>query len=773
MIRELWVKTCRARGSSTQMLDRPVADARVPAERRSPPRSMPPAASIEPEGLNVAALIGALRRRRRVLIACVLLFPLIALIAAKNLTPRYTASTTVMFEPTEYAARELQSILRDESTTDAVLASQVEIIRSLSVARRIVNRFDLTARPEFAWWLKDRERADGLSFRLRNSMADWIAPFLPDLAEIVAPRPIAQVPPPEIAEIQAGETVQGMLDVQVVRNSRVLQIRFTSEDPQLAAAIANAAAELYISDQLEAKFNAVRRANEWLDGRIAQLRQEVQQNEARIAELRSQSGLTRGVNAALGTEQISRITQDLVEARNQLATAEARLSAARGGGGGADLTALGSANLVAQRTARDEARRELDRLAATLGTGHPDVRAAASRLAAAERAVGAETGRVIQALDAEARAARARVASLEQSLRQQEERLNRTQDAEIRLNALERETEAARSLLRAVLERSQQTVSQTAIEKPDARILSPATVPGVPSFPKPTLFVAAATMLGVLFGLVLIWFLEQADSTIRTGDEIRSAFGLPCIALVPMLRRGILGRHRVEDYVARKPLSAFAESMRTLRAALWLGSDPPKVVVITAARPGEGKTTTAIALARSAAMNGERVLLIDCDIRQPSIGRAFRAETALGVTELLLGQARYEDIVRRDHLTGLDYIPAGAAEIHSLGLFMSESMATLLDRVRRDYDLVVLDAPPALAMADARVVARLADATLLCVKWRDTPRSVVRNSLALLEDAKARIVGAALTQVDAKTHRRSGYADSEVYHPRYSGYFRE
>ncbi|MGG5811213.1 GumC family protein [Falsiroseomonas sp. CW058] len=756
------------------MLDRPVAETRAPAERRAAPRAAPPAAPIEPEGLNLAALLGALRRRRRVLIACVLLFPLAALIAAKSITPRYTAGTTVMFEPTEYAARELQSILRDESTTDAVLASQVEIIKSLSVARRLVARFGLTERREFAWWLQDQERATSLPFRFRTALANVAARVSPDLAEAIAPRRIAEVPPPELAEIQAGEAVQGRLDVQVVRNSRVLQIRFTSEDPQLAAAAANLAAELYIADQLEAKFTAVRRANDWLDGRIGQLRQEVQQNEARIAELRSQSGLTRGVNAALGTEQISRITQDLVEARNQLATAEARLGAARGsGGGGADLTALGSANLVTQRAARDEARRELDRLAATLGSGHPDVRAAASRLAAAERAVGAETGRVVQALDAEARAARARVNSLEASRREQEARLNQTQGAEIRINALERETEAARSLLRAVLERSQSTVSQTAIEKPDARILSPAIVPGIPSFPKPSLFVAAAAMLGALFGLLLVWFLEQADSTIRTGDEIRSALGLPCLALVPTLRRGMLGRHRVEDYVARKPLSPFSESMRTLRAALWLGTDPPKVVVVTAARPGEGKTTTAVALSRSAAMNGEKVLLVDCDIRQPSVGRVFRAEAAAGVTDLLLGQAAYEQIVRRDHLTGLDYIPAGAAEIHSLGLFMSEAMAGLLERVRREYDLVILDAPPALAMADARVVARLADATLLCVKWRDTPRSVVRNSLALLEDAKARIVGAALTQVDAKAHRRSGYADSEVYHPRYSGYFRE
>ena len=756
------------------MLDRPVAETRPPAERRPAMPTQHSGPMIEPEGLNLAALIGALRRRRMVLLACLLLFPAIALIAAKNLTPRYTAGTTVMFEPTEYAARELQSILRDESTTDAVLASQVEIIRSLSVARRVVRRFGLTEREEFAWWLQDRARAAGLIYHLHTRIAEAATAISPDLASWIAPKPPAEIPPPDLAEIQAAEALLQRLDVQVVRNSRVLQIRFTSQDPQLAASVANLAAELYIADQLDAKFDAVRRANDWLDGRIAQLRQEVNRNEAQIAELRMQAGLTRGVNAGLQTEQISRLTADLAEARNTLAGAEARLGAARGiGAGNADLTALGSANLVAQRVARDEARRELDRLSATLGPGHPDVRAAAGRLAAADRAVGGETARVTQALDAEARTARARVGSLEASLREQEERLNRTQGAEIRVNALERETEAARSLLRAVLERSQTTVTQTAIEKPDGRILSPATVPGEPSFPKPLLFVVAAAALGGLSGLMLVWLLEQADSTLRSGDDLRSALGVPCLALVPTLRRGILGRHRVEDYVARKPLSPFAEAMRTLRAALWLGSDPPKVVLVTAARPGEGKTTTALSLARSAAMNGERVLLIDCDIRQPAIGRLLRTEGAPGITDLLLGQAGYEQILRRDHLTALDWIPAGAAEIHSLGLFMSEAMAGLLERVRREYDLVVLDAPPALAMADARVVARLADATLLCVKWRDTPRSVVRNSLALLEDAKARIVGAALTQVDAKTHRRSGYADSEVYHPRYSGYFRE
>lgn len=722
--------------------------------------------------MTVTALLAALRRRRWVLILCALLFPVAAFVAAKQLTPRYTSSATVMFEPTDYAARELQSILRDETTTDAVLASQVEVIRSLSVARRIVRQFDLTSNAEFFWWAGEQKRVEGAWFRWMDGLARRLNAISPSLAELVAPEPLAPRPPEERAEIAAAEAVRDRLLVEVVRNSRVLTVSFVSESPRLATDVANLAAELYIADQLETKFNAVRRANDWLDSRVAQLRQELNQTESRIAELRASSGLTRGVTAALSTEQISRLNTDLVESRNGLAAAEARLNAARGGGG-TDMTAIGASGLVQQRAARDQARSDLERLSATLGSNHPDVRAARSRLQDLERAVGSETGRVVQALDAEARAARARVNSLETALRNQEARVNQSQTAEIQIAALEREAEASRTLLRAVLERSQSTVAQTAIEKPDARILSPATMPQKPSFPKTMLMVAAATVLGVLFGLLIIWFLEQADSTLRSGEEIRAGLGLPCLALVPMLRRGLLGRHRVEDYVVRKPLSPFAESMRTLRAALWLGSEPPRVVVITAARPGEGKTTTSVALARSAAMNGERVLLIDCDVRQPSLGRVFRCEGAPGVTDLLLGQAVLERIIRRDHLSSLDYIPAGAAEIHSLGLFMSEAMAGLLDRVRRDYDLIVLDAPPALAMADARVVARLADATLLCVRWRDTPRSVVRNSLGLLEEAHARVVGAALTQVDAKVHGRSGYADAEVYHPRYGGYFRE
>ena len=755
------------------MLDRPV-ESRPPADRRPSLRQAPVSAElIEPEGLTVTALLAALRRRRWVLILCALLFPLVAFIAAKNLTPRYTATTSVLYETQNYQGPVLSGALLPESTTDAIIASQVEVVRSLSVMRRVARQFNLDDRKEFAWWLRDAEKAQTPLYRLRDALAQRLSAVSPDLGGLVAPEPPPEAPPKDVAETNAAEEARDRLIVQVVRNSRVLQVQFISEDPQLARDVVNMVADLYITDQLEAKFNAVRRANDYLGGQVRDLRQELQQTEQQIAELRATSGIQQGINQrGIYAEQLSKLNTDLIEARNRQANAEARLDAVRRGGGG-DITSLGASNLVQQRAVLDAARSDLQRLSATLGDRHPDVAAARSRVNDAQRAVGGESSRVTQVLQTEAAAATASVRSLEAQLRTQEAKVNQSQTSEIQINAAERSADALRSLLRQVMERSQLTASQNAIEKSDARVLSVATLPGVPSFPKVTLFVAAAVVLGLLFGLLVIWFLEQSDSTIRSGDEVRSALGLPNLALVPMLRRGLLGRHRVEDYVVRKPLSPFAESMRTLRAALWLGAEPPRVVVITAARPGEGKTTTSVALARSAAMNGERVLLIDCDVRQPSLGRVFRAEGAAGVTDLLLGQAVLERIIRRDHLSSLDYIPAGAAEIHSLGLFMSEAMAGLLDRVRRDYDLIVLDAPPALAMADARVVARLADATLVCVKWRDTPRSVVRNSLGLLEDAHARVVGACLTQVDAKVHGRSGYADAEVYHPRYGGYFRE
>jgi succinoglycan biosynthesis transport protein ExoP len=203
-----------------------------------------------------------------------------------------------------------------------------------------------------------------------------------------------------------------------------------------------------------------------------------------------------------------------------------------------------------------------------------------------------------------------------------------------------------------------------------------------------------------------------------------------------------------------------------------MGTERSRVVAVTAARPAEGKTSVALALGRIAALGGERVCALDCDVRQPAFGRLLQADGELGLTDLLAGHATDEQVIRQDPLSGMHYIAAGSAEANAFSLFMSEAMARLLQRLRARFDLVLLDAPPALAMTGTRAIAAIADATLLCLRWRSTPLAMAENALALLGEAGANVIGLALTRVDARAHLRSGAADAEEYHPRYGGYFR-
>ncbi|HJS84992.1 MAG TPA: polysaccharide biosynthesis tyrosine autokinase, partial [Acetobacteraceae bacterium] len=373
--------------------------------------------------------------------------------------------------------------------------------------------------------------------------------------------------------------------------------------------------------------------------------------------------------------------------------------------------------------------------------------------------------------EAEVRAARARVAMLEQELERARSQSESQGEAQIPLHEMERDLDASRTLLQSVLDRLQEIHQQAAVESADARELSLALPPADPSFPRTRPMLAAATAFGILFGLLIAYLLELADTTFKSGEDVRGVLTLPCLALVPSLGRRALRGMQVADYPAYKPMSSFAEQVRGLRAGLWLGRERPRAIAVAAARPGEGKTTVTLALGRSAALSGERVVAIDCDTRHPSFARLLGGAAAPGLAELLRGSARLEDVLRKDHLTDLFYIPSGEGGPETLALFMSEAMGRLLQSLRQQFDLVLMDAPPAHAMTETRVIAQIADATLLCVRWRATPRAVVQNAIELLEAAGASIAGVALTRVDARAHRRSGAADAEACHPRYRRYY--
>ena len=776
------------------MLDRPEGSEQAPT---TPPRVRPqwhaPIETHEPAALNGAALIAILRRRRRPLLASTLLVPLLAYVAISQITPLYTATGTLIYDAAEYKLRELQSILRADPITDAVMATQAEVLRGMPLVEQVASRLNLHTNPEFNLALQPVSPLRRAIARARH----WLGGFVPGLALTAAPAtdlPGPQLDPSRNATLQA---VRNALTVTPVKASHKLEVSFTAADPVLAAAAANNAMDAYVKAQLAAKYGAVAKAREWLERRARELRDEVRRGEDAIAHYRVQNGLVEGMHARLDTEQISLLTEGLVHARNALAEAEGRLDAASGRTGAAAQAAIAPA-VVQLRARQGQLAAQMQSMLGRLGPGHPDVQGLRAQAAEVDRSVAAEIAHAIAAIEADVRSDHERVAALEQDLRNVRSQLDRDAQAQIPLNAMQRDAEASRSLLQSVLERVQQTAQQSAIEAPDAHEISLALPPERPTFPRTGPLMAAASAFGVLFGLLLAYLFELADRTFRSGDDIRTALGLPCLALIPRVRRRALGRMSIDEYAARKPLSPLAEQLRALRAGLSLRADRPRIIAVTAALPAEGKTTVTLALGRLAAMNGERVIVVDCDIRESSLSRLTSAGlsrltpaglsrltpagglarptpagTGSGLVDCLQERAALSDVIRRDPTTGMDCVPAGAGEANALGLLMSATMARLLRTLRQDYDLVLLDAPPAQAVTDARIVAGLADATLLCVRWRHTPRDVVLHALELLEDAHASVVGAALTWVDVGAHVRSGYADAEVYHPRHGGYFRE
>jgi polysaccharide biosynthesis transport protein len=736
------------------MLDRPAGSATAPL----PPDRGRNAGDRPEHGVDALSprlLLAALRRRRLGLLANVVLWPLFAFIAIKQVPPQYTAVGSLVYEPSEYKVRELQSILQADPTTEAVMASQAEILRGLRVVQRVAERGNLYDNPEFNHALRPR----GHLARAIDTVRAWFAPVLPTA------RPALPGPTRDASRDATLFAVQQAFDAHTVKFSRVLEVDFTANDPQVAATAVNNAMDIYIKDQYAAKYRAVDHATEWLNKRVADLRQEVHNGEDRIAAYRAQQGLAQGMHAGMDAEQISNLAEDLVHARTALGNAEAKLDAARGNAGAAAQAAI-APSVVQLRTFQDQLSTQIQSQQGRLGPNHPEALSLQRQYADAQRAVAAETARVVSATEAELRAARERVASLEQDLRNGEAAADRSANAQVALNAMQRDADAARQQLQVVLDSIQQTGQQAALESSEAHEISLALPPDTPSFPRTVPLMAAAITFGVLAGLLLVYLLELADTTLRSGEAIRAAFGLPCFALLPELPRRRLGNLSVDEYVARKPMSPFAEQIRTLRAGLWMGAERPRVIAVTAARPGEGKTTVALALARSAASSGEHALVMECDLRRPTFALRLRASAPQGLADCLRNKLTPSEAICTDTVTGMGVMQAGRIGTDLPDRFLSDTMARMLSELRLKYDLILLDSPPVQAIAEARILAGIADATLLCVRWCVTPLPVVQHTLELLEEAHAHVAGCALTRVDARAHVRSGYADADVYHRR-------
>jgi capsular exopolysaccharide synthesis family protein len=680
---------------------------------------------------------------------------LVAGIALVVIPPRYKATTVVLVDPRQQRVTNSEVVISGIGADAAAVESQVELIESSALARKVIERLKLAQDPDFA----------------NVSVLEQIGEGLLAL--------VGQAPP-NTEERRLNRLVykfQNGLSVRRRGLTYVLEMSYTARTPAKAALISGAVADAYLDDQRAAKAEITARASGWLGERIEAMRGQVRDAERAVADYKSANSM---VDVTQGNKLISRqiedLTQQLALARTRTADAWARRErveqVARNTTDPATLAeALQSQTIAGLRTQLAEAARAEAESHALYGDRHPSRVAARAQLEGVRRQIDNELARIVTGVRNDYQVAGDREKSLERELTILKEKFAETSQANVRLHELEREAQAQRALFEQFLNRAKETGEQQSLQIADARIISPALVPLKQDRPPTIVLLIAAAVGGGILGLGLVLLMEQMARGLRTGAEIEAVLSLPCIATLPSeagglsARRGLLGRHwprragqgAAAPLFARiAPLSAYARSLQVLRSRLRRASPSRRgeILVVISALPGEGKSTFACNYALSAAAAGIRTLLIDGDVYNAAASRAFEL-TGAGLWEVLRGETSFWHVITQEAESTLTIMNArDAAKIPSEVDDVSEAVvATLLQDCRRHFDLVVIDSPAILSSPGSMPFIDCADRAVMVVEWSRTERHAVLEALGSLGAHAGKVAGVVLNKVPADWYR--------------------
>jgi capsular exopolysaccharide synthesis family protein len=737
--------------------------------------------TLPPEDeFNLRELLRKLNRRKTVIVSIFFLVLVIAMLHVSLQTPLYRATAHLMVDPRKARIVPVETLLSSMSTHPYIIESEMDIIRSRPFMERVVDKLELTRDPLFNPDLRPTPKKEALA-----EARDWIRSFLPP--EPVAESEPAAKPEPEIVVDPANRLLEmrkmiagmlvGGLRTENVQTSYTIRLTFTFTDPQRAADVVNAVADTYLMDQLESKFEATRLANEWLAERLNKLRQEVHVAELAVQKLREQGNLVRARGTTLLEQHIGELNAQLVMARINRAQAEARYQWAKDNLSSDNtlenvLDIMGSPELKDLRTQESSLRRRQIEMSSRYGSRHPEMLKLSSELNEVTNKINKESRRVMEVLTNEVQENKAKEQALLSSLNELKSQTSVSLKAEVELAELERQAEVSRTLYENFLSRFQQTSGQEDLHRPDARVISYADPPGGPSHPNKVRTLTIGAVIGLMLGLMCAFLLELLDRGFRQSEQVEQMTGLSVLGMMPLLRKSKI---TPADYVVEKPLSHLAEAIRGVRAAIQLSNvdHPPKTLMVASALPAEGKTTFCATLGRVTAMAGTKVLLIDGDLRRPRLAKILGLKPEAWLEEVLAGEKDLQSAIISDSKTGLQVICGKGSTPNATNLLGSQRMKRLIHWATDKYDLIIIDTPPLMGVADAWSLAHAIDGIIFIIRWAETPRETVRAAMRQMELLNLPAKGIVLAQMDIRKQAHYGYGNHGYYYDRYQSYYKE
>ena len=751
-----------------------------------------PAGKSSDDFIDLDRLLTIAMRRAGLVIACTMIALAIG-IAYLIVAPRsYSAQTSILLD------NDLAKYASDQPTpapqaaqTDTDMASQMQILTSQQLALTVVDKLALDKNNDFL-----NPPMSPVAF-LKNSVKSIALALLPQSS------PKSGRPDQDPARLQAAAMLQQNLDVEREGRSMVLDVTYTAGDPDLAAQITRAYADAYLSDQLNANFDATQRATVWLQQRLGDLKDSAQKASMAAARYKAENGLTETKGQLVSEQQLSDLNSQLILAQADLATASARYNQYKAiieaGPKDAVANATVSAGDATDNTVLSKLKSQYlnvanraDAIEARFGKQHPQVISLRQQQEELAGQIYQELQQLTTSYKNASDVAQSRVDSLQKNISHLTSETSDANRSLVHLKELEQRSDALNQLYQSFLSRYEEASQQQTFPIAKARVISEAGVPTSPSSPSKKVVLGLSLVLGLMIGGGLGAFAEFRERSFRTEDEVRSALDVKFLGYLPALPDNLVappaegssaaGAHQVLGpamrVAAEKPGSSYAETLRTIKLAadIVLAGRSSKVIGVISALPREGKTTVAANLASLLASTGSKTLLIDADLRNPGLSRQIKPAPTTGLVEAVTSGETWIDSLKIDPTTHLAVLPSVTHRNlkHTSEFLSSRGVAELIESARGLFDYIIIDLPPSRAVVDARAIEPLTDAFVAVARWGETPRALLKSVLDADPRTKAKTLGAVLNRTDMrKLARYAPLGGSERYIERYAAYYND
>ncbi|WP_338367448.1 polysaccharide biosynthesis tyrosine autokinase [uncultured Pseudoalteromonas sp.] len=712
--------------------------------------------------IDLGAYFNVIKRAKWRILSFSIVVTLLTIMVALTLVPKYVATATLLIEAEQAKAVSFQEIYGLDSNKKEYYQTQFEVMKSDSIAREVITKLNLNEHKDFI------TKPSALS-ELNKAIKKQF-PFL----NKKEPKTISPERQAERKMLGYLAMFKSRLSIAPIKNTQLVRVSFESSDPQLAALVANTVCEVYIESQMRAKMGITQQASSWLNTRLSQLRVQLDDSEVRLQAYREQQKLVdiEGI-AGLATQELEQISEQLVKARNEKNNLES-INRVISEYGNNNLELLGSMPEITSHKVIQDVKREvilverkLSDLSEVYGPKHPKIISAKAELATVKNNLNKQIKGLITGIEKELNRITRTVKALERDLVNIRAEYQDITRKETQYNQLKREVETNRNIFNTFLSRSKETEVTSDFSSAAARFTDRAFAPNEPTKPNKKLIIVLAFIVSFIFAVVVSFVFDALNDTIKTKNDVEGKLAQRMLGLlpnVPMPKKSVFSIHAYLDDNYRR----FAESVRTFRTSLLLTQleRDNKVIAVTSSSPGEGKTTTSANLAISLAQMG-KVLLIDADLRKPSIAKRFEIPIFHpGLSNLIIGTEQYSECVYVDEKSGVSVMPSGQIPGNPLELLSSGRFNDVLEVLKTKYDHIIIDTPPTQAVSDALVISQSADSVIYVVKSDVTRIKLIKAGIERLFESKAHIAGIVLNKVDMsknKDEHSQGYYDYYDY----------